>query len=710
MYCDKRLRGGNVKSTGATFPLPAHFVYNDIMPLVREHPLKQRVNAFAVRFQENLVAHERRFVAIAIATFVAIITLLGAWKVWSFGYNGLDLAIYRQVSATSLHGQLFSFTIHPHSYLGDHLELFLLALVPFFKVWSHPLTLVFLQALALGIAAIPLTKIARHFLGTPWHLLFTLAYLANPVLQNMALFEFHLLPFAIPLLSFALLAFLEQRYGRYLLWLVLALTVREDVSLVVAGLGVLALVDRRSWRWSVVPFLLGAAWFVVALKLTALFSGYGQYKFLVYYGWLGSSISEIIHSALLKPWFVIQHLFSLSNLAFLLGVLLPFAYLPLFRLRWLIPVVPTFLQLFLVRSPGEVLLDIHYPALLIPFFVVGAAAAFRSVLHPPNHGVFRALANERAMTTILFIVVVVYSMFVIGPLAQSLPVLARTPSIAERVRLERDVVNSLPPRGTVAGYETLTALSDRPRLYSLHYVFLGNKQYSQQPYELPDDATVVLVDLRDFLMYQLLYKTEDPPNRRGYERIRNLLRERNFKLTAYLDRFAVFERSTSAVSATPLYTTVLPTSLKEGISTHNELRFDGWTALHSQLTLTSTSFRGHSYTTLPLSLTFHKTEPSNAIYQIEFMFIKNSANAYHVLMPLGGGIFPTSDWAVDQPVTTNYDLLVPKTLAHSPFEVEVRVLKLQGDVSLNGIRSIELRYNTYETVGPTIKLGQVQKQ
>lgn len=671
-----------------------------------EHPLARRIRTFGTHLRIFTETNERRLLIISAATFVVVFTLLGAWKLWSFGYNGLDLAIYRQVAESSVRGDFFSFSIHPHSYLGDHLELFFLALLPFFAIIQHPLTLVVLQAAALAIAVFPLSRAAEHFIGKPWNLLIGLFYLANPVIQNMALFEFHMLPFAIPLVSFALLAYVRKRMMPFLFFSTVAMTVREDVSLVVVGLGVLALLERRSWQWTLIPITVGAVWFVGALKLTTYLSGYGQYKFLAYYQWLGASPLDAAKTALLRPWYVIQHLLAPSNLAFLAGLLLPFAYLPVLRPRWLLPVAPIVIQLLLVQSPGEILLNIHYPSLLIPFLVLASASAFRNVLHPPERGLFRKLANERVMTTIIMIVVALYGMLVIGPVAQAIPLVAKTPSISDRVRLERDVVRSLPDGATLAGFETVTELSDRPRLYSLHYVFLGKKQFSEDPYVVPDDVTVVLVDLRDFLLYQVLYKLEGGDNRHGYERVRNLLTDRGFSLTTYLDRFAVFVRGREEPQRS-LFSIGVPSEVNGVPSSHGPLTFLGWSSPTRSLALSTRTVSDRPYLILPVSLTMQKNLGDETIFQLEFRFLKNDKLAYRTLMPLGGGMYPTSDWRLSEPVTSNYELLLPRFLAGLSLRVEARVLNLEGEAPLNAVRTIIPSYRRFEQVGPSISLSTV---
>jgi len=675
------------------------------MSIQHEHPLARRVRAFGEQLYHFLVQRERRIVWTAAVVFLVLVSALGAWKLWSFAYNGLDLAIYNQVAWNSVHGRWFDFTIHPHSYLGDHLELAFAFIFPLYACLQHPLTLVIVQAAAIAIAVVPLTRLAARFVGKPWHLLFGLAYLANPTVQNMALYEFHLLPFAIPLVSWAILSYVERKFWRFLVFSGLALTVREDVALVIVGFGLLALLDRRRWHWSVVPTVLGAGWFIGAMSLTSALNDYGRYKFLIYYAWLGESLPEMLLNAVRNPLLVLGHLLSFQNLAFATGLLLPFALLPVFRLRWLVPVVPTLLQLMLAVSSSELLIEIHYPALIIPFLLTASAAAFSHIIHPPRSGIFHRLGAERIMVTAIVTAVILYSMVVAGPFVKALPVVAQTPKITERVAIERALSDTVAGKSVAAGFETLTELSSQERLFSLHYVLLGKKQFSDEAYVLPDDVEVILFDYRDALIYQLLYEDQDQNHYGGYGRIRELLDSRGFRPTLALDRFVVYERN--PVATIPTVTNDLPARRTGGQSAHAFLRFQGWSTPSGRVESEAVRVGQRAFTTLPFSVSFEKTSDSDEIFQIELQLKKGGRIVHRALLPIGGGTYPTSDWKNNETVTSYFRPLIPAKYADQVLTAELRVLRLSGDVVLNGAKSLALRYRTYETVGPEISLGQI---
>ncbi len=654
-------------------------------------------------FSSWMKLYERRLLIGSAMVFVVVISLLGAWKVWAFGYNGFDLAIYQQVMFNSIHGHLFGLTINPNSFLGDHLELGLVPLLAFYAIAPHPLTLVILQACALAIAVFPLTKIASVLVGRPWHMLFGLMYLANPVVQNMSLFEFHMLPFALPVISYALLAFIERRFRRCILFCALALIIREDVALAIIGFGFLAVIERRSWRWSMVPILLGGAWLVAALALIGHLNGGNQYKFLQYYSSLGSSAGAILLSVFTKPWLFFGLLLRNDNLKFLLVLLMPFAYLPLWRPRWLIPAIPTLLQLLLLPTTGVLLTQIHYPVLLIPFVFTAAAAGWKTLLTSSNE-TFKKYGGV-GLAAVLSVLVILYTMFTLGPFAQALPIVATSASISGRVHLERNIIRMIPSGGVVAGYETITALAARSKLYSLQYVFLGLKQFSDQAYTLPDDASTIVLDLRDFLFFQLNYPHQSVAERGGYTRLRQMIEQRHFQVTTYLDRFAILKEGASSAPPTPLVSTEVPSVVEGTPSMHGELSFLGWSSPSDKLAIESQKIGDATFHCLPVSLTVKKIASSNEIRPIEFIFRTNGQVVYRQLLPLGGGILPSSDWTINQPVTSHYRLLIPSYLTGQTTDVSVHLLDVAGQIGLNGLRSVSLDYSHYRQVGPSIDLG-----
>lgn len=460
---------------------------------------------------ETLARRQRTALWAGIAVFFVGISAACLWKYAQYGYDGIDLAIFDQVFWNTLHGRPFSQSIHPHSYLGDHAGLVILPLLPLYAVLPDPRTLLVLQAAALALAAWPLWKLAAHRFsgrsdlpGRLFPLVIAFAWLLNPLVHNIAFYEFHLLPFAIPLLFFAMLSYEQGAFSRFMAFSIAAMVVREDVSLFVAGIGVLALAQRRPWRWRIAPVLAGAAWFLGSMRLIAAFAPDGGYKFLIYYSWLGDSLPSVLAGIVLHPLKVAGHLLTLGNLELVMGLGLPLLFFPYLAPSHLIPAVGPLLPLVLGSAGGSaVVLETHYTALLLPAFFCAAVAAFAKEL--PGNGRLRRMFGPLPPAAPLAVLAIaaVYAFAVMGPVP---PLVARMTdkSMAARTAAADAVMSNIPDNGAVAAsYALLPGLSTRRRLFSLHYLYLGSTQFGISPYPPPNDLRYIAVEEADFLTYRV---------------------------------------------------------------------------------------------------------------------------------------------------------------------------------------------------------------
>ena len=69
--------------------------------------------------------NSQRIIWVFMVLYFIFIAVFCVIKFANYGYNALDLGIYNQVFYNSAHGNFFDFTVHPHSYLGDHFEIFI---------------------------------------------------------------------------------------------------------------------------------------------------------------------------------------------------------------------------------------------------------------------------------------------------------------------------------------------------------------------------------------------------------------------------------------------------------------------------------------------------------------------------------------------------------------------------------------------------------
>lgn len=173
----------------------------------------------------------------------AFVLLVAAWMVgmsafavlryYTFQTTAFDLGIFNQAFATALRGRLFYETpdlrvIPSGSFLGVHFNLLMFGLLPFYALVPTAQTLLVLQTVFLGLGAVPVWLVSKAILGnTRLSLLVSAAFLFNPGILALGIFDFHLEAFLPFFLGMFFYSFLAKRWKSYALFLALALATIE---------------------------------------------------------------------------------------------------------------------------------------------------------------------------------------------------------------------------------------------------------------------------------------------------------------------------------------------------------------------------------------------------------------------------------------------------------------------------------------------------
>jgi uncharacterized membrane protein len=321
-----------------------------------------------------------------VLAFVVSFAILSLRRHAALATNGMDLGNVNQALWNTAHGDFLAFTnMAPvRSRLALHVEPILLLLVPFYWVGlGGPRLLLAVQALVVGLGALPLYWLARSVLPAAYPLLtavFPLAYLLLPALEAAVMYDFHAVTLAPTFLLFALYFVERGRPAPFTLFTGLAIACKEDMGLTVAMLGLYVMLARRRWRWGGLTVLVGLAWFAAAVFLVQpLFSPTGGNVQAERYAWLGDTPGAMLGSLVSRPGLVWDHVWKQADLAtYLGGLLLPTAFLPLLApLAWL-PALPSLaVNLLSDNAFTWRLEDFHYAAPMAPFFLVAAVYGVR---------------------------------------------------------------------------------------------------------------------------------------------------------------------------------------------------------------------------------------------------------------------------------------------------------------------------------------------
>jgi uncharacterized membrane protein len=649
----------------------------------------------------------------AIVLYFLIFSLICIWKYYNFGYNGLDLAIFNQTFYNSAQGNLYGLTIHPPTYLGDHFDLFIILLLPFYFLYQHPINLLILQSFILALCAWPIYLIAKKVLANHWALFIALTWLLNPFVQNINIFEFHTLVFAVFFLLWVFYFYQQKNLAGFLVFVFLAFLVREDVPLVVIMFSLLAWLDKRSRAWIIWPAVLSVGWFVFATSLVSHLTPAGTYKFLYYYSWLGKSFGEIIANFFAKPLLVLSHFFSANNLVFILALLLPFAFI-FFEVKYLLLGLLIFLQLTIGGSNNSlIVLKTHYSALLLPALYIGLIYGLIKFLKPAGVKLSKLksyLVKEKPLIVLLILGATVYASVTLGPLPTVAKRLFKPVGSEDINNLKTQFYQSVPPRQAVAtAYDFLTMLSSRPRLYSLHYAFIGKKQFSNLEYKLPDDTQVLLFDFNDCLTYSVQFPNSQQwknyyPN--GDDNFRKIIKEGKYGITKISDTLVKMEKNVN--SDLTLYQAgggLAELKNYQNLLFDNGLIFLGWS---TNLPYLKNSARFPGNNLYPVSLYFKTREKLDKDYQLKLMIKnKNGRTIRQKYYPLAYGLYPTSEWRKNENVKINYWFLIPSEFAQTDYYLELQLVYLEGFLKLDGLRTAVPDILKESLLEPTIKFPEL---
>jgi uncharacterized membrane protein len=203
--------------------------------------------------------------ATAACVFGAYVTL-SLYRLWQRTPSSWDLGIYTEYvkQYANLRAPIVDVRGAGFNLLGDHFQVIVAVIAPFFRVFPSVDTLLIAQALLTAVAVFPVTTAATSLLGRGAGRTIGFAFGFSWGLQQMIDFDFHEIAFAVPLLAFSLSALVRGRTRAAVLWAMPLVFVKEDQGFTVAAIGLLiALAGRRRFgmeRSSVSAGLFLTAW------------------------------------------------------------------------------------------------------------------------------------------------------------------------------------------------------------------------------------------------------------------------------------------------------------------------------------------------------------------------------------------------------------------------------------------------------------------
>lgn len=327
-----------------------------------------------------------------------------------------DSAMYEEHLWNVLHSKGFrSYLDNGRLFLGEHVQVAHLLLIPAYLVWPSHLLLEWSQSAVLASGAVPVYWLGRRHTGSATAgLLLAGAYLLYSPMHFLDIAvdfkTFRPSAIEIPAFLFAVDAIERRRFAGGVAWLMLALSGQEDAAPIVAPLGVwlcgvawlearqrqpslsgspnlenataatfAAARDRAPW-WRSSGVCLGAGmavfgtlYLVLVVKVVLpYFRGGADVHYASYFKRLGGSTSEILTNVVRQPGLFVEAWAQPEVLLFAVALLVPLGGLAVLAPSRLAVAIPLFAVLSLNEIARNTLHHFHAP--LVPIVLWATAA------------------------------------------------------------------------------------------------------------------------------------------------------------------------------------------------------------------------------------------------------------------------------------------------------------------------------------------------
>lgn len=330
-------------------------------------------------------------VGFLILLFIGFFSYLHLIRHNSLHSNYYDLAIMDQTVYNTYRGRILELTnpegINNFKRMAIHNDIILALLAPFYIIFSGPQTLLVIQTIIIALGALPIYLLSKLILKSKYiGVIFVFTYLMYPPLQRANNFDFHAVMLATSFLLFMFYFFWTKKYWVSILFFVLSIISKEEISLTTAAFAFLMAIfalkehDRKKLFFSSLIFIVSIFWFAISIWLIIPYFRGGQHFALTRYKSLGDGPTEIIKNVFTKPGMYISLIFNFKNLKYLFLLISPIAFFSLLSPIYLLIAAPEFMINFLSTHWQMRGIDNHYAAVIIPFVFISAIFGVKEII------------------------------------------------------------------------------------------------------------------------------------------------------------------------------------------------------------------------------------------------------------------------------------------------------------------------------------------
>ena len=298
----------------------------------------------------------------------------------AFQTHAFDLGIYTQISWLYSQNETSFSTLKHMPLLADHFEPILWIISPLYSLFPTPITLLIIQNVFVSLSAIPLYLIALNKTKSrPLSFLLIISYLTSIGIINAVKFEFHTTTLSVLPIALILFAWVFEKWKLYALTLLFGFLVKEDVSIMIFGLGIYQFIIGQR-KLGIITIVTSASYFILIKFFLMPFIWYGAAQ-----GYIASSLLpltsplDIIILLITRPMIFLDIFFNSSIKQHTFSTIYqPFAFLPLISpLSWLTAFPLLYLR-FSATSTHFWTHIFHYNANLMPFITVSTILAIKN--------------------------------------------------------------------------------------------------------------------------------------------------------------------------------------------------------------------------------------------------------------------------------------------------------------------------------------------
>lgn len=261
-----------------------------------------------------------------------------ALRYYNMSAPAYDFGIFSQMFENMKNGFLPYTTVergYELSHFAVHFSPAYYLMLPFYMIYPHPMTLELLQGAIVTSGVIPVYLIARKYeLSKPTCALIGLIYCFYPALTGGCRYDLHENCMLAPLLLWLFWAIERERFIPIVIFSLLTLAVKEDAAIYVCTVALYLIFCDRGKKMKItggIMLVCGIAYFIaVCAFLDSQGLGIMSWRYDNYIYDPNGGLFNVIISVIVNPGYVISNLLDESKLMFVLQMLLPLGFIPLF--------------------------------------------------------------------------------------------------------------------------------------------------------------------------------------------------------------------------------------------------------------------------------------------------------------------------------------------------------------------------------------------